>query len=211
MTDTVPSEDQVGFDETEAALPPDALEPVFAQIRKLNDAFNAKIRYDEVRERMVESLVAELEGYRQNQQQQLLRPVLLDLVTMHDDLTKVIETADAPATVNALRYFQESVEQALARNEVEAFTVAGEMLDRTRQKVVSVVDTADPSYDRRVASRLRPGFFWHDKVLRHEWVTVYRLIDPPAAPAPTASETTEEFDAASIAALPSDSRVDEGV
>jgi molecular chaperone GrpE (heat shock protein) len=163
----------------EAAQPADRL---LEQMRRLQDAFDSKIRYDEVRERLVESMHEELQAYRQNLQQMQLRPILLDLVSMHDDLTKSIESAGCSIeTAKALTFFRDTVEQTLARNGVESFLVEGSAVDRSRQKVISVIETADPDLDRRVAQRLRPGFSWNGKVLRPEWVSAYLAISarPP--------------------------------
>jgi molecular chaperone GrpE (heat shock protein) len=146
-------------------------------MRGLQAAFDAKIRYDEVRERLVESMSEELAAHRQGLFQMQLRPLLHDLIQMHDDLTKMSESADSrPETVHALGLFRDTVEQALARNGVERYTVDGDTVDRARQKVISVVDTPDPAADRQLARRLRPGFTWNGAVLRPEWVSAYRHV-----------------------------------
>jgi molecular chaperone GrpE (heat shock protein) len=101
---------------------------------------------------------------------------------MYDDLTKLTGSPGRdPATVEALLFVRETVEQTLARNGVEAFTVEGPEVDRARQKVISVVETADPGLDRHVAERSRTGFSWQDKVLRPEWVKVYAAVQGAAA------------------------------
>jgi molecular chaperone GrpE (heat shock protein) len=146
-------------------------------MRGLQAAFDAKIRYDEVRERLVESMSEELAAHRQGLFQMQLRPLLHDLIQMHDDLTKMSESPDSPPeTVHALGLFRDTVEQALARYGVERYTVDGDTVDRARQKVISVVDTPDPAVDRQLARRLRPGFTWNGKVLRPEWVSAYRHV-----------------------------------
>lgn len=164
---------------------------VLAELKALRAAFDAKIRYDEVRERFVATMSEELVAHRQGVYQMQLRPVLLDLVAMYDDLTQAI-TADgsSPATATTLGFFRDTVEQTLVRNGVERFTVEEDLVNRSRQKVVSVVETADPNLDRKVADRFRPGFFWNGKVLRPEWVSAYRQVAartleaPPATPDP---------------------------
>ncbi|MCC8245548.1 nucleotide exchange factor GrpE [Saccharothrix luteola] len=169
----------------------DATDVVLAEIRRLQTAFDAKIRYDEARERVFDAMSEELTAHRQGLVQAQLRTVLLDLVAMHDDLTKLTGSPGRdPATVEALLFVRETVEQTLARNGVEAFTVEGSEVDRARQKVISVVETADPGLDRHVAERSRTGFSWHDKVLRPEWVKVYAAVQG-AAPEPTTPEPAD--------------------
>jgi len=164
---------------------PQPADQLLEQMRCLQDAFDSKIRYDEVRERMFESMNEELQTLRENLQQVQLRPILLDLVSMYDDLTKMIESAGcSPETAKALAFFRDTVEQTLARNGVQAFVVEGSAVDRSRQKVMRVIETTDPATDRRVAQRLRPGFSWNGRVLRPEWVSAY--LSSPAGPAPVA-------------------------
>ena len=179
----------------------DAAEVLLAEVRRLQSTFDAKIRYDEARERVFDAMSEELTAHRQGLIQARLRTVLLDLVTMYDDLTKLIgSTGRDPATVEVLLFFRETVEQALARNGVEAFTVEGPEVDRTRQKVISVVETADPGLDRHVAERSRTGFSWEDKVLRPEWVKVYAAVKS-AAPEPVTPESAGSPEKTSSAPL----------
>ncbi|MFD9942439.1 nucleotide exchange factor GrpE [Nonomuraea sp. NPDC059023] len=150
---------------------------VLEELGRLQRAFEAKIRYDSGRERVIETMSAELEKHRAGFQQALLRPVLLDLVSLHDDLTRAVEDGGAPAeTTGGLAYVRDTVEQILARNDVHRFAVEGDSVDRTRQKVVSTLATPDPALGRQVALRLRAGFTWGEKVLRPEWVTAYRHV-----------------------------------
>ncbi|MEV4894480.1 nucleotide exchange factor GrpE [Nonomuraea sp. NPDC055795] len=151
---------------------------VLEELGGLRRAFEAKIRYDSGRERVIETMSAELEKHRAGFQQALLRPVLLDLVSLHDDLTQAVEAQSVddgtPDTTGGLAYVRDTVEQILARNDVHRFAVEGDSVDRTRQKVVSTVATPDPALGRQVARRLRAGFTWSETVLRPEWVSAYR-------------------------------------
>jgi molecular chaperone GrpE (heat shock protein) len=167
MTDDTPSNHD----------PETTLDSLTAEIRGLRDTFDAKIRYDEVRERLFDSMSDELTQHRQGVFRMQLRPVLLDLVAMHDDISLMIAAPECePATAAQLELVRESVAQALARNGVEHFTSEFESdeVDRKLHKVVSVTRTADPAVDRRIAARLRVGFRWGERVLRPEWVSVYR-------------------------------------
>ncbi|MER5702230.1 nucleotide exchange factor GrpE [Micromonospora sp. NPDC002296] len=175
------------------------LDRLLDEIRNLQSSFDAKIRYDEVREHSVRSMSDELTAYRENQAQLQLRPLLIDLITLHDDLAKIGGSADCTAdTAKVLGHFRDAVEQILARNGVEPFTVENDALDRARQRVISVLPSGDPSANRRIAERLRPGFQWHDRVLRSEWVSVYRYatpsppIEPTVPPTPPAVPEADE-------------------
>jgi molecular chaperone GrpE (heat shock protein) len=99
---------------------------------------------------------------------------------MHDDLTQLLAGGDGEgadgAPTGALASFWDSVMETLHRNGVTSFTIDGDTVDRARQRVIRVIDTVDPALDRRVADRLRPGFELDGRVLRPEWVAVYRHV-----------------------------------
>jgi molecular chaperone GrpE (heat shock protein) len=159
------------------------LDRVLAELSDLHQAFDAKIRYDEVRERHIEALHAELETHRQGLSQQILRPVLTDLVGMHDDLVQLIPAfeaehgdGDPSALARGVASLRDSIEETLLRNGVTSFAVEGDTFDRARQKVIEVDKTDEPGLDRRIGRRLRPGFELDGKVLRPEWVVAYRYV-----------------------------------
>lgn len=164
----------------------ESLNLLLDQVGELRREFDAKIRFDEVRERQVESLHEELEAHRRGLYRSLLRPVLGDLIAMSDDLADVLR--DAPAAdderagrlVEAIGSFQDSVLETLLRNGVTTFTVEEDAFDRSRQKVIETVETTEPALDRTVASRLRPGFELDGVVLRPEWVSAYRHTPAPS-------------------------------
>ncbi len=164
------------MDALPAESPASEHKAVMEELAALRQAFDAKIRYDNGRERLIQTMAEELEQHRNNVHQGLLRPVLVDLISLYDDLTQVLGSADA----GRLEFVRDTIEQILARNGVRKFTVEGDAVDRSRQRVVSTVDIPDPELRRRVAERLRPGFAWEEKVLRPEWVSAYRHVGTPS-------------------------------
>jgi molecular chaperone GrpE (heat shock protein) len=135
----------------------------------MRESFDAKIRYDEAKERQIAALHEELEAYRRGMYQQIMRPVLTDLVGIYDE----IAGADDPGKNPLL----DLVTETLLRYGVTAFTCEGDRVDRSRQQVIDVETTSDPELDRRIARRLRPGFELDSKTLRPEWIAAYRYAD----------------------------------
>jgi molecular chaperone GrpE (heat shock protein) len=153
----------------------DPLGLITAELRSLRADFNAKIRYDEGREQILTAMGAELDQHRQGVFRMQLRPVLLDLVAMYDDISQLINSSEyPPVTVQVLELVRDTVMHTLGRNGAEQIPSEGDIFDRTVHKVVRMVPTEQPEADRRIAARLRPGFRWNDRVLRPEWVDVYR-------------------------------------
>ena len=139
---------------------------LLAILRDIKVSFDSKIRYDEVKEQQIAVLHEELEAHRKGLYQQILRPVLIDLIGIYDQVA-ASQAADAQLL--------EVIETVLERYGVTRYQCDGDRIDRSRQKVIDVESTGDAGLDRRLARRLRPGFEMDDKVLRPEWVVAYRL------------------------------------
>jgi molecular chaperone GrpE len=146
-------------------------------------------RAEASRERVVDRLHAELQEYKQDLLLRVQRPIFVDLIQLHDDLDKMIESrapADAdPERAAALRGTLESIQTAiediLYRQGVEPFSVEGSAFDPRRQRAVSTMATEDPSLNKTIAVRLRNGFQAGEKVIRPEIVSVYTVRQVPSA------------------------------
>jgi molecular chaperone GrpE len=157
--------------ETQEQFVPDVL----AELRELRERFDSKIRYDEVKERQIDALHEELQGYRQGLYQQIMQPVLLDLIAIYDELAgQITRVSDGPD--GGLGFLAEMVEEVLARYEVTRYEVDDDAIDRSRQKVIGTQETEDPELGKRLARRVRSGFEMKGKVIRPEWVMAYRYV-----------------------------------
>jgi molecular chaperone GrpE (heat shock protein) len=142
---------------------------IVAAVTALRECFDAKIRYDEAKERQIAALHEELQAHRRGMYQQIMRPVLTDLVGIYDEIAGKEDPGKDPLLG--------LVEETLRRYGVTAFTCEGDRVDRSRQQVIEVEATDDPGLDRQVARRLRPGFELDGRVLRPEWIAAYRYAD----------------------------------
>ena len=147
----------------------------------LQTAFDREIRAESTREKVVDRLHAELQEYKQGLILGILRPVFIDLIQLHDDIGKMAasssQDAEAPPEVHRLLGmvlgYQQAIEDILYRQGVETFTHDGDAFDPRRQRALSTVPTDEATLNKKVASRVRPGFQSNDKVIRPEFVTVY--------------------------------------
>ena len=141
--------------------------------------FDREVRAEATRERIVDRLHAELQEYKQDLLLKMQRPIFIDLIQLHDDIGKMIETqpGDDPDRSAAMRGTLESIraalEDTLYRQGVEPFQNEGELFDPRRQRSVTTVPTDDPERNKTIAARLRPGFQAGDKVIRPEIVVVH--------------------------------------
>jgi molecular chaperone GrpE len=160
------------------------VERLAGELSGLRRDFDAKIRYDEVKQQQITAMHEELQTLRAGLHLRLLQPMFTDLIAMHDDLADVLSADDSGANAathpaKILESLKESILETLLRNGVSSYSVDSDELDRSRQRVIDAVGTTDPTLDRRVIRRPRVGFEYDGgKVLRPEWVVVHRYTGP---------------------------------
>ena len=162
--------------------PPDraieAIDALGAQIERKLDAlagrFDREVRAEATREKVVDRLHAELQEYKQDLLLNTLRPMFVDLIQLHDDMGKMADArAGVEGLADALRGYQQGIEDILYRQGVEPYSVDGPTFDPRRQRAASTVPADDPALAKTVATRLRKGFSAGEKVIRPEVVAVY--------------------------------------
>jgi molecular chaperone GrpE len=158
---------------------------LIGEMQSLRQDFETKVKYDESKERLIDTLHQELQDHREGLHFKILRPVFIDLIAMYDDLAKVIGSLDGESSdlasqrVQNFQSFQETLEEILRRNGVDVFEVEEDLFIGSKQRVLRTIENPDPLQDRRVARRVRKGFSYENKVLRPEAVEVYRYVPAP--------------------------------
>lgn len=152
------------------------------EMHLLRQDFDTKVKYDESKERMIESLHRELQTYREGLHFRLLRPMFTDLITLYDEIGKLIDNMARESVGNIeqlvanLTVFQETIEETLRANGVESFNMEGASFISNRQRILKVIPAFDPAWDRQIARRVRKGFIYGDIVLRPEVVEIYKYM-----------------------------------
>jgi molecular chaperone GrpE len=158
-----------------SVIPNQDVSIILAELRDLRKCFDSKIRYDDAKERQIEALHEELQGYRQGLYQQIMQPIVMDLIGIYDEAAgQLVRISGGPDA--GLGLLAEMVEEVLARYGVVRYQVDSDAIDRSRQKVIGTRDTADPELAKRLARRVRSGFEIKGKVIRPEWVEAYRRV-----------------------------------
>src|SRR6266567_5767054 len=133
-------------------------------VSELRQDFNIKIQTDDSRERLINKLNEELQLYHNDVYIPALRAILIDLITLYDDLNSVIENINVTlpetpdAVLHMLTAFQVSVIRILERNEVNPFILQGDVFLPARQRALRISATNDRQKDHRIARRVRMGF-----------------------------------------------------
>jgi molecular chaperone GrpE len=160
------------------------LEAIDGRLDTLHQDFETKLKYDEAKDRQLDALHKELQAHRDDLYFKILRPILMDLIAMYDDLHSIARHEDGrdPADLSEgevrmrrnLASFADTIEEILDRYGVSAFSDEGDTVSPQRQRSIKQVETNDAGQDRHIAERLRKGFCHSDKVLRPEIVATYR-------------------------------------
>lgn len=155
-------------------------------LRKVLDAFEQRLAYDEAKERQIDRLHAELQEYKGDLLARALRPILSALIRLYDDMDKMIDGLEGrpPEEVTVdrmfkvLRDFHEDIELLLRDHGVEPYRdfELGDDFNGRRQQAAGLVATDDPGRQGQIAERLRPGFQYGQTILQKERVKVFRHV-----------------------------------
>ncbi len=159
-----------------------ALETGFTRrLDQMQSALDRELRAESTREKVVDRLHAELQEYKNDFLLNVLRPVFVDLIQLHDDIGKIVlaqgeqAEADASRLLGLIGGFQQGIEDILYRQGVEPFSLEDDGFDPRKQRAFSTVPTEDPDLNKKVAVRMRKGFRSGEKIIRPEVVSVYSL------------------------------------
>ena len=158
------------------------LQSIRDRIEALHEAFEMKIKYDTVKDKVIDDLHREVRTYRDDFVFKLLRPVFLDLIAMHDDISSIVRhtpvdengNPELATMVDNLVSFQVTVEEILSRNGIEVYSDPGDELLPGRQRATRMTPTDQPDLHMKLSERVRKGFAYGSRVLRPEMVHVYR-------------------------------------
>lgn len=152
-----------------------AVEAIAQAVSQLRMDFDTKIKYDESKDRTINALHQELQDYRADIVLKHQRPLVNDLISLYDDLGRLVVEGGAAEHLADIRA---DIETILARNGIEAYEMPDDTFDGTFQRVQQVIPTTIPEQDRRVAARVRRGFRYGDRVIRPELVNIFRYTPP---------------------------------
>lgn len=155
------------------------------KITRLEQHFETKIMYDQSKDQTIDALHRELQDHRDGLAFAHLRPLVNDILALHDDLDGLLadfeaEQPDAAgaepvrALLGSLHTIREDLAYTLEKYGFELFEHPGEQVDRAAQRVEATEPVDDPALDRMVARRVRKGVRYGDRIVRPEIVVAYR-------------------------------------
>ncbi|MGD6831902.1 nucleotide exchange factor GrpE [Sutcliffiella halmapala] len=150
--------------------------------KSLQESFSAKLKYDQHKESLIDSLHKEVQEYKQDLVKKTVMPMINDLIMVIDGIQKLTENHRASEDplnpeqlLNQMDMITEDIEEVLYRQGVEPYQQINNIFDPLKQKVHSTEMTTDSEKERKIAKRFRKGYEWDGKTIRKEFVSVYTL------------------------------------
>jgi molecular chaperone GrpE len=150
---------------------------------RLLDAFDQKLAFDAFKERQIDRLHEEVQGYKSDLLLKAARPLIAAMIMLHADIGRLISgiSREDPTKLTVERIigffdgFRDEIIDLLAAQGVEVFHAArdDDRFDAWRQSSVGVVETSDPELVGRIAEIVQPGFEQGSTVLSKEKVKIY--------------------------------------
>ena len=181
-------------------------EKLLSKMAELQAAFDAKLRYDEKKQAIIDRQAAELESFKKGLLEKSTLAFAQDLIAEVDSAEKLARYYEAAECTEdnfrklkkALKDVSLSLCDILEKYGILSYrTEPGETFDPRRQRARLTTKTGDKALDKTVKALLGAGFEQErddgasTKVLRPELVDVY-VFDPSLVPAPeTAPAPTE--------------------
>ncbi len=190
----VPDEtpDHIIIPEEEGVIDPISLklDEIEKQLRELKKDFNLKIKIDDQKNKIIDSLHNELQSYKDDILKKYLKPLIMDLIQFIDNIKRLnkyynVENQSGCNSGKLLSLIESipfDIEDICARQGVTPYNCEGDVFDPIRQMVSKRIETNDKTKDKTIAERLRPGYEWDGKVIRREIVAVYTYKEPYKEP-----------------------------
>ena len=145
--------------------------------------FQSKLKYDAYKDKIIDTLHAELQRYKNDLLTSLLRPIYMDIIELVDDTRKLLKDLDKrdaseqPEQMKKIiTNFPGDLEDLLYKHTVEIAVSDATLFNPTVQKAIKVVPTDDEALDKTICERIKNGYSLNGKLIRHEIVSVYQFL-----------------------------------
>lgn len=161
-----------------------------AVIDQIRQAMERQQTVDSANQKLFDALHEELKGYKDAfLLESILKPVLIDLISLHDDLLRVAESiqgfvprlAGTPEgeelgnSATNLEHLVDYLVEILNRREVERLPPSDGLVDKSRHKVIQVEPAGEGVPEGAILRTVRHGFTWREKNIRPEEVVIAKI------------------------------------
>lgn len=149
------------------------------KIDQMNSLFINKIQSIDFERETADKLHKELQEYKNDIYFQLIKPFIMDIISVREDMKKNIENINETLEYETLEFLQSYIEQLkiiLENNDIEVYstnTAEDKNFNPKKQRVVKQIKTSDESLHGKVYNILTDGYTYKEKVISPERVEVY--------------------------------------
>ena len=181
LEESAPLESEFELPASESADPSpeiaERLEELKEGLSYLNQQFDDRLSRDEAKEQAFDYLYQELETVKQDSSLERFKPLYLDLILLFDRLDRVCkeEITDDGELRSFLLTLREELLEVLYRQGIEIVNTDGNGFDPTNQRAIATETTTEREENNTLASVVRRGFRYQNRLLRPEEVVVNKF------------------------------------
>ena len=154
------------------------VEDIDGKVEVLNDLFLKKIQSIEFEKKTTDRLYKELQEYKNDMYFQLIKPVVMSLVSLRESMKKNLKSFDVMSEEEKseiLQSYIEEVEIILENNDIEIYETNIEndsYVDVKKQKIIKKIETPYEQLHGKIENVLSSGYKYKDKIISPEKVEV---------------------------------------
>ena len=156
-----------------------SIDSLSSKLDKISTLIQIMSSHDSQKEKMIDKLHAELQQHKDGFIFQIIKPLVLDLIYLHDDMGKMIRTYQVKENLNevlikSLLNNQESIEEILFKHGFEAYDSEADFFDPKLHYCIESFSTHNIEENKRIKERIKKGFKYEELIIRHECVTIFK-------------------------------------
>ena len=152
------------------------------RLQNIETAINKQAEKENNLQLLLDNVHEERTKYRDNFfTDKFQKPLIKDLIQLHDNVTTRITTSETEETINELNFVRQNLLNILERMNVETYEnyFEPDIYPRKRNlklhKIIEIIDTEKQEKNNFVSEITKEGFMWNEKVIRPQNVKIYKL------------------------------------
>lgn len=152
------------------------------ELAKLNKQFEKRLAYVDYEEKIVDSMHKELQAYKEDLKFQLIKPLLLDIISVAAAITRMSDKyranpeGEQDIPNEKFLSYADDLNDILENNGVDKYKSSeGDAFVPLKQKSIKQVETEDESLNGKIAKSYTYGYERDGKRIAAEQVAVYIL------------------------------------
>ncbi len=174
-------EEPAGTQEEEACSD-EADDRLYQKMCDLEELFKERIAYDEHKNALFDKLYDDKKKYENDVIASVTDPIILEVIHVIEEIRAQMKKI--PGEANQENYdrlkkrfagIPQRLEDLLYEQNVEPYSVEGDVPDMKQQKVINAVETEENDLGGKIAERLTCGYKKGNRIIKPERINVYKV------------------------------------